>query len=228
MKHIIRSVFLAFFVSAFSTAFAQLEYTAIYQLEKAKNGEKKHIRFFPIYLELQDSTAEPTAEVTYRFDAKGNLRSKETVDKKDRRKTQTENCRYNVQNMAIEKKISANTPDSDNEKYTYKYDAKGNLIEECSYINSDKPEKKIQFKYNAQGELTEYVKKYADDELIDKRTWKYDKQGNRTEFVRFKKDGISLSSMEETEYDSLHHIKSKQSYIDADKKPTTKTIYTRR
>ena len=88
------------------------------------------------------------------------------------------------------------------EKYTFKYDYKGNKTEFADYNSDGSLKSKHIYKYDASGNVTEYAKHKSNFSLIHKYTSKYDDNGNEIEKAVYKSDG-SLKWKETYKYDTM-------------------------
>ena len=139
---------------------------------------------------------------------------------------------YNEDGKIIESYLPGKIVEWDDEwtRFTAKYDAKGNRIEELVYDHNGRCFLKKIFKYNANNKLIEeltthytieetftikYVAKYNDKGLLIEEcdssvedgyvnyrvTYKYDKKGNQTEYCRYTNDN-SIEEKTTNKYDN--------------------------
>lgn len=89
-------------------------------------------------------------------------------------------------------------------KSTYKYDDKGNKIEENWYNPDCSFNDKSTYKYDDKGNEIEWNSYNADGSLDNKYTYQYDDMGNQIEWNRYKADGILYSKgTYEYEFDNI-------------------------
>jgi hypothetical protein len=81
--------------------------------------------------------------------------------------------------------ISYNPDGSSDEKCDYKYDGKGNLIQEIWYNAESSVSKKYGYKYDDKGNEIAMNRYDARDSLICKDSYKYDDKGERIEWNHF-------------------------------------------
>lgn len=94
-------------------------------------------------------------------------------------------------------------------KYTYKYDKKGNQIEELTYLK-DSLESKMIHTYNAKGKVTESAMYRPPEKLLGRVTYVYDSKGNCIESATDRTD-FGLTKIKST-YDSSGELSSCSRY----------------
>ena len=108
--------------------------------------------------------------------------------------------KYDVKGNKIEKNYYNAYNGTLWKKYTYKYDEKGNEIEDNHYNGDGSLLSKHTCKYDEKGRMIEENSYNADGSLYSKYTSKYDEKGNKIEYNEYNADG-SLESKRTYKYE---------------------------
>ncbi|HEY9701713.1 MAG TPA: hypothetical protein V6C58_04670 [Allocoleopsis sp.] len=122
---------------------------------------------------------------------------------------------FNIDEKIIEEFEYAGDSDSITSKKTFRYDYRGNIIEEIKFYRDNAGEKKsIQryiYNYNSNGDISEATLIYATDSLITRRLIKYNNRGKKIEEISYESDG-KISKRVIYKYDNKENIVEKISY----------------
>jgi len=154
------------------------------------------------------------------------LQKKERFNYPDYFSYNTETFKYDQQENIIEKRFESNNSmfGESSHKYTYKYDKKGNKIEENRYNYKGELEDKVVYKYDSSGNKIEKNNYNSKGELRSKETYKYDNKGNEIEENWYNSEGeledkvvykydSSANKIEESGYNSKGELEGKVVYI---------------
>ena len=97
-------------------------------------------------------------------------------------------------------------------KYSYKYDEKGNMIEQNSYNDDGSLCFKTKSKYDEKGNKIELIIYYTDGSLCCETTYKYDEKGNKIEQIIYYHENGNQSIETTYEYDEKGNMIEKYSY----------------
>ena len=74
-------------------------------------------------------------------------------------------------------------------KYTYKYDSKGNKVEKNSYNSEEKLKERIVYKYDAKGNEVETIGYDSEGKFEGKIVYEYDDKGNKIAEIQYNSEG---------------------------------------
>ena len=156
----------------------------------------------------------------WRYDSRGNLVEEPSeefyVDSGEWGFDGITRRKYDAQNRVIEKvsyasydgtpydsqgNLKADSLLSKGESYKYKYDSRGNLIEEACYNSDGSFGGMVTRKYDLQGNEIEEATYDSNGNMSGKQTRKYNSQGNKIEEAYYDSDGV-LKRKDGCQYDS--------------------------
>ena len=110
------------------------------------------------------------------------------------------------------------------EKYSYRYDETGNLVEVISYDEEGAVLSKNQKKFDEANRLTEELVYDGDGSLVSKKSLKYDEAGNLVESTTFGDGGDMLENIK-YKYDEQGRVAEETKFEEGDRIYTKKMTY---
>jgi hypothetical protein len=101
--------------------------------------------------------------------------------------------------------------ESYDKKTLYKYNNKGNLIEEIEYISDSSVYKKYNYKFNSKNQLIEFISYKGDSSIDYKETYQYNEKGDVILEVIYKKNN-SINYQYKVKYDKYGNTIEKVRY----------------